>query len=224
MEDNPSRGDGRPAADEPELVWYAGYGSNLLADRFAAYMVGAPPPNSPDGIAESGARDSSAPRAEWCGEIDVPIVFAGESSKWGGGGVAFIDQAARGEPAFVRAYLVTVEQLEDLHRQENRSPVVHAVDTAALVRDGYVRLHEGFYSDLVVAATHPDDGRPIVVVAGPTMPKLRAPDISYLRTMASGLSTDFDLSQTDIAEYLASRPGASGELSAQWIHDALWSS
>lgn len=205
---------------EEELVWYAGYGSNLLADRFAAYMVGAPPPNSVDGISESGARDPRPPRAEWAGEINFEIVFGGESSKWGGGSVAFVDPTPNTGKAYVRAFLVTVEQLEDLHRQENRSTEIRPVDLAELVDKGVVRLQDGWYSDLLVGATH-DDGRPIVVVAGPDQPPLGVPHQSYLRTMATGLSTDFGLSHDEICEYLSSRRGAAGKLTPEAVSAAV---
>lgn len=212
--------DSPPETRDEELVWYAGYGSNLLAERFAAYMIGLPPPNSPGGIAESGARDSRLPRAEWTGEINFEIVFAGAADKWGGGAVAFVDPTPGSGKAYVRAFLVTVEQLEDLHRQENRSTEVRPVDLDQLVAEGSVTLQDGWYSDLLVGATH-EDGRPIVVVAGPEQPELGAPHKSYLTTMASGLSTDFGLSHDEICDYLSSRRGAAGQLSSNDVSSLI---
>ena len=203
-----------------DLVWYAGYGSNLLAERFLAYMQGGRPPNAPEHVVESGARDSTPPRAEICVEIDYGISFGGDSRRWGGG-VAFIDPRPGSGQAFVRAYLVTVEQLEDLHRQENSAAEVRPADLARLIHNGSQRLHDAHYPNLLVGATH-SDGRPIVVIAGDEPPPPTVPGIAYLRTMAQGLETDFGLSRTQIANYLCSRPGAHGSLDATSVAADIW--
>lgn len=192
------------------LVWYAGYGSNLLRERFLAYMQGGRPPNAPEHVVEAGARDASPPQAEICTEIDFGISFGGDSRRWGGG-VAFIDPRTGSGKSFVRAYLVTVEQLEDLHRQENSASAVRPMDLDRLIADGTQRLHDAHYPNLLVGAMH-SDGRPIVVIAGDAPPPTTVPGIAYLRTMAQGLSDGFRLSADDVVDYLCSRPGAAGEL------------
>ena len=194
------------------LVWYAGYGSNLLPRRFHAYMTGGATPNSPAGRIEIGARDTTLPQAEWCGEVDLPVVFAGRSAKWGDGAVAFADPSRLGTgSALVRAYLVTVEQLEDLHRQESRADAPAPTDIDELCAAGRLRLHEGPYAELIVGATHAD-GRPVVIIGSEAIPALGPPDTSYLRTMAEGLSTGFDLDADGVVRYLCGLDGARGVL------------
>lgn len=203
-----------------ELVWYAGYGSNLLPERFLTYMQGGHPPNAPEHLVEEGARDSRPPRDEICAQIDFGISFGGESKRWGGG-VAFVDPRPSSGQAYVRAYLVTIGQLEDLHRQENRADEVREVDLARLVADGSQRLHDAHYPNLLVGAIHSDD-RAIVVISGDAPPPTTVPGIAYLTTMAQGLDEGFGLTRSEIASYLCSRPGANGALDAATVEAEIW--
>ncbi|HEX4162369.1 MAG TPA: hypothetical protein VHZ05_07725, partial [Acidimicrobiales bacterium] len=76
------------AQREPGLVWYAGYGSNLCADRFRCYLEGGIPP----GLTTScrGARDTTDPRSDRPLDIPHRLYFAGIAKGWGGS-PCFID-------------------------------------------------------------------------------------------------------------------------------------
>lgn len=197
----------------PMSLWYAGYGSNLSPERFGSYLTGGAVQGTPDGWAEQGSRDSSAPRDVWTGTVQLATCFAGSSQRWGGGGVGFVDPHGLTRDTHVRAYLISIGQFEDLHRQENRVDTPVPLDLDALLETGSVESHpDCSYSHALRCGTHAD-GRPIVVVAGTNRPELAVPDRSYLRVMAFGLGAGFGLTTAQIASYLASWPGAAGTLS-----------
>jgi len=113
----------RPRADlpltDPDLVWYAAYGSNTDAERFGCYLHGGTPPGS--AIRQRGARDPSPPRDDRPFVLDLPLHFAGEARGWQGGGAAFVDTTpVPGTVTLARAWLITRDQLDDVFEQEGR--------------------------------------------------------------------------------------------------------
>jgi len=100
------------------LVWYVGFGSNLLRERLLAYLAGAP-----DGTEfgpQAGARDPSPPIADRPTTIAHRLRFGSWSQGWGGA-VAFVDaERDAAVPTHARAYLLTRGQLADIAAQENR--------------------------------------------------------------------------------------------------------
>jgi len=74
-------------------VLYVSYGSNLLRERFMAYITGGRFAGS--SAAHPGCRDASPPREELTLRLPYALHFARESVHWGGGGVCFLDTAAR---------------------------------------------------------------------------------------------------------------------------------
>ena len=99
-------------------VWYVSYGSNMSADRLACYIEGGRPPGG--SRVTPGARDRTLPTRSVPVDLPGRLYFAGESPQWGGG-VAFYDHAATGDPAAgtaARGYLVTAGQLADIAAQE----------------------------------------------------------------------------------------------------------
>lgn len=101
------------------LVWYVSYGSNMSRDRLACYLQGGRPPGAH--VTYPGARNPAPPVAEIGIELPGSIYFAGCSTVWGGGGMAFYDHNAPG-PTPAKAYLVTAEQFADVADQEMHRP------------------------------------------------------------------------------------------------------
>ena len=98
------------------MVWYVSYGSNLDPDRLGTYLSGGTPAGGH--FTYRGARNATPPRARRPCRIPHRLYFAGESRTWGGG-VAFLDHDhVAPAPTFGHAYLVTVEQFEDVAAQE----------------------------------------------------------------------------------------------------------
>ncbi len=133
-----------------ELVWYAAYGSNLMAARFLTYLTGGPVPHSTTERIQDGGRDPSPPRADEAITIPHRLFFARSSKAWGGGGVAFLDPTRRPDHQTPgRAWLITAEQFEDVYRQENGQAEVTALDHDALAEAGHLDVLDTFYGRLI---------------------------------------------------------------------------
>lgn len=86
-----------------EYVWYVAYGSNINKERFMRYIC--------------DCSDQSEPVDEMQYHIPYNMYFAGESVRWEGKGVAFLDVTKPGN-AFGKAYKVTKEQFEEIQIAE----------------------------------------------------------------------------------------------------------
>jgi hypothetical protein len=185
-------------------VWYVAYGSNLGADRFRCYLVG----GRPDGGMRSypGCRNPSEPEESFSLELPGALLFAGESSVWGGG-MAFFDPAGAGSVA-CRAYLVTVEQFADVAAQEMRlEPGGEFAQAVAEVLYDITALHRigpGRYE--TVARVGDRDGVPLLTITNGDVSALTPtpPSNAYLRAIATGLRESHGWDDDRIAAYLAS--------------------
>lgn len=199
-----------PDLDRP--VWYAAYGSNLSSARFRTYLEGGTVPHSPNERPQQGARDSSAPTGNGPCEINRRLVFSGTSTRWGGGGVAFLDPDSSVEPEFPalgRAWRITLGQFEDLFKQENRLDEVMSIDLGRLTDSGVLELLPGGYGRLELLSQM--EGDPVLTFTRPTRPtELNAADISYLKVMTDGLIETWSIEPEDAARYLASLEGNAG--------------
>jgi hypothetical protein len=198
----------------PSMVWYAGYGSNLCADRFRRYIAGGTPPGATG--RSRGARDKTGPRGDRSLDIPHRIYFAGSSTTWDGS-PCFIDTAeSPTTPTHARAYLITWEQFEDVVAQENgraTAPVVLAPDEPQA--GASIQLGPGRYENLLCFGRL--DGFPLVTFTSPwamAEAELGAPSPAYLRVMIEGLRESHRLSDDAIVRYLGSAPGCSEELAA----------
>ena len=88
-------------------VWYAAYGSNINKSRFMEYI--------------ERCSDKTPPVKEEQFIFPHPIYFANRSRNWDYKGVAFLDIEQQGK-AYGKLYLVTEEQLEQIHVLEGNGP------------------------------------------------------------------------------------------------------
>ena len=188
-------------------VWYVAYGSNLGLERFRCYLTGGTPAG---GLREyPGCRDPGDP--ERVAAFDVPggLVFAGESTVWGGG-MAFYDAHAPGRAA-CRAYLVTVEQFADVVAQEMRRPPggEFARDLAGLLGDveSVHTMGSGRYE--TVTRLGERDGAAMFTVTHDDVGSLEPvpPTAAYLRWISAGLREAHGWDAYRIAGYLGPGPG-----------------
>lgn len=98
-------------------ILYAAYGSNLLLERFYAYIKG----TEFNGVKYEGCQDKTEP--EDYGSLLVPhkLYFAKKSERWEEGGVAFLSLKEESDPyyyALVRLRKITYSQFNDIQRQE----------------------------------------------------------------------------------------------------------
>jgi hypothetical protein len=199
--------DGRPVK-----VWYASYGSNLSRDRFMTYIAGGTPEGTLD--KHEGSRDHTEP------EEDVPIRysgrlhFAGNSGRWDGG-VAFIDNDTSGH-ALGRAYLINMQQFDDVVAQENGKSVGSVtVDTTKALTEGVDQVMPvGLYGTLVHIGDY--ENAPVFTFTGKNSAQdnltlsrdgksfggTNAPGNNYLRMIGSGLQETFGMGPQEQADYL----------------------
>lgn len=196
-----------------DRVWYAAYGSNLLEERFARYLVGGRYGTA--GREHHGARDRTLP-ADWrVMSIQHQLCFGQESARWGGG-VAFLDPAPDSGQAWVRCWDVSTEQFSDVAAQENGlEPGDLAIDVTAVVEHGYVDVTPRWYGRALYLGLL--DDRPVVTFTSPARPEPNAPGRPYLEVVARGLHDCGALIGAAVAEYLHSCPGVVGA----WPLDAL---
>lgn len=186
-------------------LWYAAFGSNLSRDRFLIYLQGGVPPHSPNPAPQPGARDRTPPTAEWVGEVEAELYFATSSQRWGGGGVAFLEvdpsRFTRSRPvARIRAYRLSLSQLEDVYGQENGVEARPAIDVDVLVHHGHLDLLPRRYGRLAVVGFH--DGAPLVTITSSEQQEVNSPSFAYARTIVAGLTEAFGLSVDEAVQYL----------------------
>jgi hypothetical protein len=161
--------------------------------------------------------------------LDRALVFGRSAGLWGGGGVCFLDSspeaAVAASPTFGRAWLLTVEQLEDVWAQENgsvslESDDVEPVDVDELVASGFVDAnHDGWYRRLLFLGQL--DGHPMATITSHELPELNPSGTAYLQVVGEGLVETWDLGPADAAAYLASRPGNAGFVDADQLVNQL---
>jgi hypothetical protein len=194
------------------MIWYAGYGSNLCAERFRCYIEGGIPP----GLTRRcrGARDTTRPRADCPLDIPHRLYFAGYAQGWGGA-PCFVDTAeSPGPPTRARAYLITWGQFEDVVAQENGRPTTQLdIEPGDLTTGFSVRVGAGRYENVLCVGRL--DEFPVVTITAPwTMieAQLGAPSSTYLDVMIAGLRESHALRDDEIVAYLGAAPGCSEEL------------
>lgn len=188
--------------DDP--IWYASYGSNCLSARFEAYLAGGRASGS--SRSERGARDPRRPVESAPFWIPHGVRFIGASTKWGGGGVAFLDHR-RERCAPGRIYLITRGQFDDLAAQESRR------DRVALPFDdlipGEVHVVGSCWYDGLLAL-EPIEDVPVVTFTSPQPPEDRPtspPSATYLGTVMRGIMEVHSITGEELADHVFNTPG-----------------
>lgn len=186
-------------------VWYVSYGSNICYERFLCYIMG----NKPEGSqkTEKGCRDQTPPTAIETVIIPFPLYFAKERSKWGIGGVAFIDhQQNSAICTYGRRYLITDEQFFEIVAQENQVDQM-TIDLERVIRKGAYTIHNGWYGRIVYLGLHA--GEPMFTFTS-NQPMdstlLVPPSTNYLKTIARGLE-EIGLKEKEVVSYLMKQSG-----------------
>lgn len=186
-------------------VWYLSYGSNLSSERFLCYIYGKIPEGSME--AELGCLDKTPPKATAKMEISYPLYFSKERSKWGEGGVAFIDhEPVEHEVTIGRKFLITAEQFKEIVAQENNETNLH-INLEAVMNKGFAKITDGWYGRIIYLGDK--DGAPIFTFTSNTPmseQKIKEPAQPYVKTIASGLM-ELGLSQEEVRSYLKEKRG-----------------
>jgi len=204
------------ALTEDDPIWYASYGSNCLAARFEAYLNGGQASGATR--AERGARNPNPPVTSAAFWFPSTVRFLGDSAKWGGGGVAFLDHGQKGS-APGRRYLITKGQFDDVAAQESRRDAV-ALPIDALVPGIVTPIGDGFYDGIL--ALEPHDGVPVVTFTSPR-PEVgipsNPPSAAYLGTILRGLCEVHEGSVRELAGALRDSPGVAAGWTLEQIID-----
>jgi len=218
----------------PKHVWYCSYGSNLSKDRFLTYIKG----GTPDGSASShpGCRDKELPLEDIPIRFDGRMHFSGSSSRWGSGGVAFMDNNDNLGRALGRAYLITMEQFDDIAAQENGRGVGTITTKAdeAITNGSSILLATGLYGNLVHIGDY--KGAPAFTFTGDFSAeqallgsfedkkanyiKINEPSPNYIRVIGSGLKETFNLTIDQQVDYVRGSLG-SEDMTRAKIKDIL---
>ncbi|MEN2768551.1 hypothetical protein [Ornithinibacillus xuwenensis] len=191
-------------------VWYASYGSNLLEERFLAYIYGRTATGSEQ--PEAGCKEKKPPKSSELIDINYPLYFAKERSKWGAGGVAFIGtERSTLETTIGRMYLISEGQFIDVVAQENNRHAI-SLELESIIANGYADLGLGWYDRIVYLGDK--NGAPIFTFTSSTplsRVQFTMPSAAYLSTIAKGLM-ESGLSLEEIIEYFHDKNGISGNL------------
>jgi hypothetical protein len=174
------------------VAWYAAYGSNTDEARFRRYLAGCTQPSDPA---------DSRPLT-----LDLPLYFAGTRTRWGDGGVAFLDPDRDTTPTtLARAWLLPIERIAEVGAQENRLPIERAqLDLDAVVADGTLSVYDGWYDAWVACGEL--DGIPVVTLTASTRrTPVSPPARAYVEVIARGLRTTHGMTRKDVATYLEPR-------------------
>ncbi len=193
-------------SSESGQVWYAGYGSNLLRQRFEHYLTGGSYAGAPQRSQHAGARDSTLPTDDRAWRVPHGLRFAGESTRWSGGGVAFLDPGVGSGEAVVRLYRITAEQFGDVAAQENGlSPGDLNVDVDALVSNGGQDISNRWYGRGLYLGDV--EGAPVVTfTARVNVEPVTSPSSAYAEVVARGL-LECGLTGDEVVSYLLAAPG-----------------
>ncbi len=196
-------------------VFYAAYGSNLSAERFACYIGGGAARGASRAL--PGARDRRRPGSWQALRLPGRLYFYGHSQTWDGAPAAFepaLSAVQSGPVTLARAWRLTWEQLEDVMAQENGRPTCPLdVEPAALVKNFSMLAGPGRYDRLLFVGAL--EGLPVLTFTAPGSPEAvtpAAPSLTYLNHIITGLRQTFDLDDSAIADYLGRAPGATPDL------------
>jgi hypothetical protein len=174
------------------VAWYAAYGSNTDEPRFRKYLAGCTQPAEPT---------DSRPHV-----IDLPLYFAGTSTRWGDGGVAFTSIERDATPStLARAWLLPVARIAEIGAQENGLAIdAAALDLDAVRSDGLHRAFDRWYDAWIDCGEL--DGIPVVTLTS-TSPRtpVNPPGPEYARIVARGLRVTHGMTRESVADYLSPR-------------------
>lgn len=190
-------------------IWYASYGSNLLAERFYCYIRGGCPTGS--NKTYLGCRDKTLPVDDEEVYINSELYFAKTSSTWNNGGVGFIKVDFDPKVATLgRMYLITKEQFIDVVKQETANADELIIDFNTAIKEGTLIIKKGsWYGNIIYLGDQ--YGSPIFTFTHETeISKKTKPSESYLATIVRGINEVFNLNAAEVFEYLISKEGIKG--------------
>ena len=186
---------------DKNLVWYLGYGSNILDERFHCYITGGQPTGSDKSY--SGCRDQTLPKDNKSTTINHELYFAKESPTWKSGGVGFIRIDSNNlATTFARMYLVTKQQLENIAKQETSSTDFLTINFEEAILNGNTILKTpSWYGKLLYLGK--DKDYPVFTLTNENnLTTTIKPSVEYLQTIIKGIQQTRKTSKQQIVDYL----------------------
>lgn len=192
-------------SNNPKLVWYASYGSNMSQDRFNCYISGGKPKGSTKTY--KGCTDKTPAIKSQAIRIPGSIYFAKKSKTWHNGGVAFLNTDTKGSTPG-RMHLITEEQFDEVLYQETGSKNHIKPDLNIAINEGHLIIRpESWYGKVVFLGN--EDGIPIFTFTNSIFleQEINEPNIDYVNTIRVGLMETWCLNEQEIDCYLADKKG-----------------
>jgi len=220
----------------PQLVWYAAYGSNLCRERFLCYIQGGTPRGSKRTYV--GCHDKSLPRDVRSTMIPHRLFFAGKASGWSDKAMAFIRSARDGE-SYGRMFLISFSQFDQLIQQEQG--MERPSETLICPPLSYIAANDSCFSNSANPTVPVNStkrlryerilnlgtvsGYPVLTftAVGPDSEiTAAAPSREYVQTIACGIRETFPaMTSEQICEYFLGCDGVQGQISSEQLGDWL---
>jgi succinyl-diaminopimelate desuccinylase len=204
------------SGDHKAYIWYASYGSGLSKANFACMIHGGMVEGSTR--THKGCTDQTPPLRDTFLHLPYALYFSGECEAWGGGHVCLMPEPSHGAHTIARAYLITIEQFEELTAQQNQRTTPTRLPIKEAMKYGHATITDGTtdYDELVYCGTQ--GGYPMFTITAtrPHMPYV-APSDAYARLLIKGLSENAQLSKDEVIEYVYAVPGVAGNIKKQQV-------
>ncbi len=155
--------------------------------------------------------------------IDHELYFSKASSIWEHGGVGFIKAYKNDETKTLgRMYLITVEQFEQVVRQENaKEPDDETIqiDFEKTISKGESNIPGNWYSRILFLGLQ--DGYPSFTFTGSWADDeiiLNLPREKYLKTIIKGIKETYELDDDCILRYLVDVEGIKGRIGKETLN------
>ena len=196
-------------AHNNRMIWYASYGSNMLAERFRCYISG----GRPEGAQRTykGCTNRIFPEKIKPVRIPAELYFARRSKTWHGGGICFLKpEIDENQTTLGRMYLIAPDQFCELVKQESRYEGDLHLDLEQAIEQGSMLLPiNSWYAKILFLGY--EEGQPVFTFTctGFLEKELNPPHPAYLNMIRSGLKETYGMGELEITEYLEGKKGFS---------------
>jgi succinyl-diaminopimelate desuccinylase len=210
------------SGDKPAYVWYVTYGSGLSKENFVCTIAGGKPIGGRKEYI--GCRDKTMPIKDTFISLPYEIYFAGDARYWGGAHAYLSTTSQKNAHTLARAYLITVEQLEDIAAQENLQRTSLRLPLAVAIRDGHTPINnvtgERAYDELLYCGLEANIPMFTLTAMQEDAPR-QLPTDAYALVLCSGLSQNPDFNIESAIDFATNDSSLAGHFKKQTITKLL---
>ncbi len=210
------------ATNKPAYVWYATFGTGLSKDNFNCLIRGGVMEGSR--VTHQGCRDNTLPDKDKFLSLPFELFFAGESKSWHGGRLILDTKRTSNAHTIARAYLITIEQFEDIVAQENLQGQPARLPLSRAIHHGYAKIEgiqgERLYDELLYCGH--EDRTPMFTLTS-SQPRFPGapPSSGYTLALMKGLSQNPNMTTEAVVDYIARTPGISEKFIKEELPDIM---